>query len=333
MRKGHGMRLRVTQASWPVLFFASYAWAAIDGTVLNQTAHKPQPGVVMQIVQPGQGGMQTLGTTRTDADGKFRFDRDPQGPTLVQAIYGGVLYNKMIPPGAPSTGLQVDVFDSSKKPNAAKVSQHFIILQPGAEQLSVSESFLYQGDPKITYNDASNGTLHFYLPPEAKDPSVTIQGPGGMPIQRSAGKTKQENIYKVDYPVKPGETRFDVNYSLPAASPLTFSSKVIQDEANTDLVAPDGVTLKGDDIQAIGQEPKTQATIYKVKAASFKVEIEGIGSMQQENGAADNNSGSPTVQVVPPRIYDKMYWILGLAFGILGLGSFLLFRSAAPKKG
>lgn len=309
------------------------AFASIDGTIVNQTIGKPQPGVLLQIVQPGQGGMQTLGTTKTDADGKFRFDRDPQGPTLVQAIFQGVLYNKMIVPGTPSSGLQVDVFNSSKQPNAAKIAQHFIVFQPGAGEMAVTESFLYQGDPKITYNDSSNGTLRFYLPPAVKDVSVTIQGPGGMPIQRSADKSKQANIYKVDYAVKPGETRFDVNYKLPVTNPLIFSSKTIQEEGNTDLVAPSGVTLKSDAIESLGQEPKTQAVIYKVKAADFSVEIQGMGSMQPENAGGDANDGAPTIEVAAPRIYDKMYWILGLAFGILGLGSFLLLRSAAPKRG
>ena len=60
--------------------------------------------------------------------------------------------------------------------------------------------------------DAANGTLHFYLPPEAKGiVSVTINAPGGMPIQRPAEKTNQPNVYKVSYPIKPGETRFDVS--------------------------------------------------------------------------------------------------------------------------
>lgn len=324
---------RVFQLLALVACVVTPVFAAIDGTITNQTNGKPQPGVLVQIVQPGQGGMKSLGTTKTDAEGKFKFDKDPQGPTLVQAIYGGVLYNTMIPPGAPSTGLHVDVFDSSKKPNGAKIAQHFIIFQPGANEMTVSESFLYQGDPKLTFNDSANGTLRLYLPPGAKEAVAMIQGPGGLPIQRSVDKTKQADIYKVDYAVKPGETRFDVNYKLPISNPLTFSSKVIQEEGNTDLVAPPGVTLKGDNIESVGQEPKTQAVIYKVKGASFTVEIEGMGSMQAENGGGDAPEGAPTIEVVPPRIYDKMYWILGLAFGILGLGSFLLFRSAVPKKG
>ena len=50
----------------------------------------------MSLVQPGQGGMQTLASVKTDAKGNFQFDRESQGPILVQAFYRGVLYNKMV---------------------------------------------------------------------------------------------------------------------------------------------------------------------------------------------------------------------------------------------
>src|SRR5258707_14320771 len=39
-----------------------------------------------------------------------------------------------------------------------------------------------------------------------------------MPIPRVAEKTKDANIYSVKFPIKPGETLFDLNYSLPGRS-------------------------------------------------------------------------------------------------------------------
>ena len=203
------------------------ALAGVDGVVINATTGQPQPNAIISLVQPGQGGMQNLGSTKTDAEGKFRFDKELQGPTLLQALHAGVLYNKMMIPGTPTSGLQVQVFDSTNKP-VAKVSQHFIVLQPGASEMAVSEGILYQGDPNLTYNDATNGTFRFYLPPEAKGQvNVTINAPGGMPIQRPAEKTKEANVYKVDYPIKPGETRFDLNYVVPVTNPLVFSGRIL----------------------------------------------------------------------------------------------------------
>ena len=256
---------------------------------------------------------------------------------LIQAIFSGVLYTKVVMPGAPRNGLEVDVFQSTNKAGTAKVSQHFIVLQPGTGEMAVSEGILYQGDPKLTYNDAANGSFRFYLPPEANGKvSVTINAAGGMPIQRPAQKTDQANVYKVDYPIKPGETRFDVNYSVPVTSPLIFSSKILHVEGASDLVIPTGVTVKGDDIELAGQEPKTQANIYRIKGSEFKVTVEGIGSLQPAAGDAsggDDDNGSPTIQQVKPRIYDRLYLILGIAFATLAAGSVVLYRASSPKKG
>ena len=307
-------------------------YAAVDGVVINGTSGQPQPNAIVSLVQPGQGGMKTLFSVKSDAQGVFRFDKDvPSGPILIQTLYEGVNYNQPMMPGAPPSGIRVQVFDATNKP-VAKVSQHFIVLQPSASAITVSEGILYQGDPKIAYSDPVNGTFRFYLPPESGGKvQVTINTTGGMPIQRPAEKTAQANVYKIDYPIKPGETRFDLNYTLPATSPAKFSSKILHTEGASDLVAPQGVTLKGNDIELAGQEPQTKASVYKIKSPNYTVEIEGTGALESSNAAggasAEEDNGAPTIQEVRPRIYDRMYLILGVAFGILALGSVLLYRT------
>jgi hypothetical protein len=324
MRKGDGVKLLLS------LLAIAPVFAAVDGVIVNGTTGQPQTNTVVMLIQPTQAGMQTLGTTKTDAQGKFSFDNnDDSGPRLIQAIFQGVQYNRMVPPGMPSTGLQIPVYASTNKAGIAKVTQHFIVLQPGEKEMTVSEGLLYVGDPSLTYYDPVNGSVRFYVPPEAKGlTSVTVNPAGGMPIQRPALKTKEPNIYKVDYPVRPGETRFDVNYTLPTTSPMIFSDQLLHTKASSNLVVPSGVTVKSDDLELAGQEPKTQASIYRIKNASFKVEVDGTGSLQQSEGSADD-SGQPQVQEVKPRIYESLYWILGMAFAILGLGSVLLARNAA----
>jgi len=321
------------RSAFCLLLAIAPCFAAVDGVVVNGTTGQPQPNTVVMLIQPSQAGMQTLGTTKSDAQGKFSFDNnDAQGPRLIQAVFQGVQYNHMVPPGMPSTGLQIPVFASTTKAGTAKVTQHFIVLQPGDKEMTVSEGLLYVGDPSLTYYDPVNGSVRFYIPPEAKGlTSVTVNPAGGMPIQRPALKTKEPNIYKVDYPVRPGETRFDVNYTVPTASPMVFTDKEIHPEAASNLVVPSGVTAKSDELDLAGQEPKTQASIYRIKNASFKVEVQGTGALQQSEGSADD-SGQPQVQEVKPRIYESMYWILGMAFAILGLGSVLLARRSAAAK-
>lgn len=318
------------RSAFCLLLAIAPAFPAVDGVIVNGTTGQPEPNTTVLLIQPTQAGMQTLGTTKSDAQGKFSFDdNSAQGPRLIQAVFQGVQYNHMVPPGMPSTGLQIPVFASTNKAGTAKVTQHFIVLQPGEKEMTVSEGLLYVGDPSLTYYDPVNGSVRFYVPPEAKGlTSVTVNPAGGMPIQRPALKTKEPNVYKVDYPVRPGETRFDINYTMPTASPMVFSDKEIHPEAASNLVVPSGVTAKSDDLDLAGTEPKTQASIYRIKNASFKVEVQGTGLLQQAEGSADDN-GQPQVQEVKPRIYESLYWILGMAFAILGLGSVLLARNAA----
>jgi hypothetical protein len=106
------------------------------------------------------------------------------------------------------------------------------------------------------------------------------------------------------------------------------------------LVVPNGVTLKGDNLEANGQEPTTQAVIYTVKGSEFRVQVQGTGTLARddssaEQGAAQEDTGQPQIQEATPRLYDRMGLILGLTFGILLLGSILLWRSgsARPAKG
>jgi hypothetical protein len=311
------------------------AFAAVDGVIVNGTTGKPEPNTVVMLIQPTQAGMQTLGATKSDAQGKFSFDNnDESGPRLIQAIFQGVQYNKMVPPGTPSTGVQIPVFASTNKAGTAKETQHFIVLQPGDKEMTVSEGLLYVGDPSVTYYDAVNGSVRFYVPPEAKGPiGVTVNPAGGMPIPRPALKTNVPNIYKIDYPVRPGETRFDLNYTVPTTSPMIFTDQLLHADAASNLVVPNGVTVKSEDLELAGTEPKTQASIYRIKTASFKVEVDGTGILAapgQSEGSGDDN-GQPQVQEVKPRIYESMYWILGMAFAILGLGSVLLARNRATK--
>ena len=115
---------------------------------------------------------------------------------------------------------------------------------------------------------------------------------------------------------------------------MTFTDKILHAEGASDLVVPKGVTVKGDDLELAGTEPKTQASIYKIKSPNFTVQVEGTGALQAGAGGAgggaaspEEDNGAPTLQEVKPRIYDRMYWILGMAFAVLGLGSVVLYRT------
>jgi len=312
-----------------LLFAVSLPLLAVDGTVLNSSIGRPQSGVEITLVQPGQNGMTELGRTTSDAQGHFNIDKQiPPGPGLLQAVYQGVTYNQIITPGMPVSGVEIKVYEATSKKGTAKSAEHLILLEPSTSEITITETFVFSNDSNTTFNDPKAGSAQFFLPPGAEEKSqVVVSAPGGMPIARPALKTSQAGIYKVDYPLKPGDTRFDVHYTVPASK--TFAGKVVAGEGATHLVTPSAVTLTGDGIESAGQEPQTQAHIYNLTGLDYKVLVDGTGSLRaadsNQNGGEDD-SGSPKIEIAQARIYGRLYWVLGLTLGVLALGGLLLYR-------
>ena len=324
------MRLFRLAAVLPVLTTPVFA---VDGVVLNGTLKRPQPGVEITLVQPSQQGMKQLGKTVSDAQGKFNIDKAiPPGPGLLQSTYQGATYNQIITPGMPTSGVEVMVYESTKQAGTAKESQHLIVMEPSADAIRMSELIIMNNPTSMTYNDPAAGSAQFFLPPGAADSAkAIITAPGGMPVPRPATKTAKAGMYKVDYPLKPGETRIEVTYTAPAAT--KFAGKIAASDAPTRIVTPSTVTLTGDGIESLGQEPQTQAHLYNLSGLDYNVLIDGTGAMNlaPSNGESseDEDNGAPKVVVAAARIYSRLGWVLGLAFGILALGGFALYRRGA----
>ena len=241
-----------------LLISVSSVFAAIEGTVINGTTGKPQPSVTVSLVQPGAGGMQAIATATSDANGKFSIDHDlPPPPALLQADYKGVTYTQVQPPGRPPTGIQFQIYESATKPPAEMQMAHLIMIEPSASALEISETFLIRNASATTFQDAANGTAQFYPPKAAGDKvQVSVTPPTQMTIARTAVKATKPGAFKIDYPARPGETRFDMHYTLPASD--TFSGKVAPSDRPTTVVTPLAVRLSGDGIKEMGVDDQVQ---------------------------------------------------------------------------
>jgi hypothetical protein len=321
-----GVHRRVSAVA---ILFLCPAFAAVDGIVTNRTTGQPQSGATVTLYKLGQAGLESLESVKSGAGGAFHMDQTPQGPHLIQTAFDGVTYNHMLPPGSATSGLSLDVYNSSKQPGGARISRHFLIFQPNGAQMSVNEGFIFMNGGNTAYSDPDGGTLKFFLPTAAKGiAQVKCTAPQGMPIDRAADKTNQKDIYKVDFPIKPGETSIQVSYLVPYNSGAVFEGKTIgKTDEPTLLVVPNGVTLQGDGVENKGQEPRSKASVYSVKAAAYKVEI--AGSMPAAPAAdAESGDSGPSLEEVSPKILrQNMTWILALAFAILALGFIVLYRA------
>ena len=313
------------------LMLALPLMAAIDGTVMNRTTGKPQAGATVTLYDLGKDGMESIESVKSDAQGKFQITKtgQPQGPRLIQAAFSGVTYNLMLPPGSPATGLMAEVYAASKQPGGAKLGEHMVLFEPTSKEMMVSESFVFRNGGTTTYNDPEGGTLKFYLPPAAKGiVQVSAVGPQSLPVQRPAEKTDRANVYKLDFPIKPGETRIDLTYLVPYVPPLAFEGKLLYPGSRSMLIAPVGVEIKGDGLTSKGTEPRTQASLFEAAGGGYKVQIAGSGSLRAAGASSgEEEGGGPSMQQIMPRVHEKAPYVLALAFAILALGFVLLYRA------
>ncbi len=316
------------------------AFGAVDGTVTNQSSKKAQTGATVTLYKLGGAGMEAVESVKSDAAGKFIINQEAAGPHLIQTAFDGVVYNFMLPPGKPRTGLSLDVWNASKQAGGAKIKQHMILIEPLGTELQVRESYFYENSGPTTWNDPQGGTLRFFVPQETRgNVEVQATAPQGMPIRRPADKASQPGVLKVDFPIKPGESRIDVNYKLPFTSPGTFTGKLLQAAEQTMVAVPRGVEVKPEGAEVVGKEPRTQATVMKVTANSYKLELTGSGELQPAAAAAAEGGGGgggeengPSISQIDAKIYDRKIWVIGLTMGVLVLGFVLMYR-AEPVKG
>jgi hypothetical protein len=331
---------------------AGLTWAAVDGVVVNQTTGKPQQGATVTLFQTSQEGPQFVDSAKSGPDGKFTITKEPAqtggGPMLLQAVYGGVQYNKMLTPGTPTSGVEIPVYESSKKPAGADVAQHIMLLQPDSNGiLNVNEIYDFQNKGKLTWNDPDHGELQFALPAAAQGKvEIDATAPGGMPIRRSADPVGKPNTFKLDFPIKPGETRIDLSWTMPFNAPGVFEDRVLMKTgAPTRVLVPQGVTLKGDGVENLGPEPQIQATIYSLKGPDLRFDVEGTGVLRDPNaGRGDGqDNGSPALTQNLPKLFNlelssaglfdsigAVKWILLTVIATLALGFILLYKKGDP---
>ena len=309
---------------------AMAAEAAIQGTVFNGTTTRPQAGVEVTLVKLDQG-MTPVAATRSDAAGKFRFDQDVQSaPALLRAEFDGVTYTERVTPGARAGEISLTVYRAveASGPLGAP-DQHVVLLEPSGAELIVNESFLYRNEskPPVSYVASQQGTLRFYLPPVAKGVvQASGTGPAGMPLRLTADKTTQPDIYEIGFPIKPGENRIDLTYVAPYKNPMEFAVRTLYPGVVTRVAAPDGVTLTGEGLRSMGQEPQTKASIFELgKVELARVTIAGEGRLARSGGGEE--SAGDEIAAAPAAVHEKLPWILGLGGAMLAAGFYALYTA------
>jgi len=202
---------------------AALGAGSITGTVRNQSRGEPAAGDEVLLVLL-DGGTQVEARVKTDSQGAFVLDtQHPDEPYMVRVFHQGVSYDHQASVGQV---LSIQVFDSA--PEVPGITGTIEILRTGTNGnfLHVSDMIEIKNASSPPLTQASERTFEMYLPANVKIDSVLAAGPGKIAAIIFASPVPGEpGHYTVDFPLRPGATKFAFNYDLPYRGHAAFQTK------------------------------------------------------------------------------------------------------------
>jgi hypothetical protein len=294
-----------------VLTAAAASADTLTGTLTNGTTHKPAAGDEVILIKLAQG-MVEAGHTKADAKGAFRFTLDDaKAPHLIRAIHQGVTYHRMAPPG--TTSVEVQVYDVAKKVEGLSVTADVMRFQAQGDQLQGIRLFAVNNPSDPPRTQANEQNFEFYLPEGSEIDQTMAMTANGQPINSPAIPQKEKNRYAFNFPLRPGETQFQVVYHLPYTGQLSINPKSLYAAQHFVVMLPKSMQFTADSDAAFQpmQDPRQSDAIVEVisrtqagQPLGFK--IAGTGTLAE---AKDDAEGAPSPvggeQSSPPQARDS----------------------------
>jgi hypothetical protein len=324
----------------------------LTGTVTNSTTGKPAAGDEVILITLGQG-MEEAGRTKTDAKGNFSLKLDAQGPHLVRVIHQEVTYHRMAPPG--TTSVAVEVYDVGKKVEGIEVVADIMRFQAGQGQLQVERTFAVNNNSKPPRTQMNEHNLEFYVPDGATINEGQAMTAGGQPVKSApVPEDKSKTRYSFLFPLRPGQTRFNVTYTVPYTGSANIDPKTVYPLEHFVAIAPKTMEFSaaaGANYQVTPFPGQPDANVEVASNAqvgtpmAFKLSGEGtLAPPADENGApsqgssaqGDNRPGGglgPPIDAPDP-LQKYRWWILGGFAAVLIVGGiFIASRQQAANRG
>jgi hypothetical protein len=267
----------------------------LTGTVKNGTTDKPDANDDVVLISLSQG-MQESGKAKTDAKGNFSVKLDDTKiPHLVRVIHQGVTYHKMAPPG--TTSVDVQVFDVGKKVDGISVTADVMRFQAQGNRLEGIRLFAVNNTSSPARTQMNDQNFEFFLPDGATIDQSMAMTAGGQPINSDPVPQKEKNRYAFVYPLRPGETQFQVVYHLPYNGSASVTPKLLYGAQHFVVMVPKSMQFtanSGTAFQAMDDPRQSDAVVQVVSNAEAQqplgFKITGTGTLGE---AGDDSQGPP----------------------------------------
>ncbi|MES2221579.1 MAG: carboxypeptidase-like regulatory domain-containing protein [Acidobacteriota bacterium] len=336
--------------------------APISGTVTNQTTKKPSAGDSVELMRLG---MDVAAKTTTDAQGHFSLEVTDNAPMhLLRVIHDKATYFRPAPTG--TTTVNIDVYDAAERVEGVSTEADVARIEASPNGLSVIENFFVKNASSPPRTQFGPRAYQIYLPKNAQIVASAAQGPGSMPVQTPPTPLGTPGDYAFVYPLRPGETRFQVSYQMPYTGSLQFHPRVAAPVENLAIILPKSVQFAGTPVgafQPIDEDVKVQTYLARNVTPESKLSftVSGTGLLPQENSSAsDASNGAPsaggaqgamgpeaTAQSAaanntrpgiglgvpidtPDPLHKYKWWILSLAAVLLAVGAAFLMKQNQP---
>ncbi|HEX3091490.1 MAG TPA: hypothetical protein VHW72_02640 [Candidatus Angelobacter sp.] len=329
---------RIAGVAFCLLASAGAFAAQITGTVTNGTTNKPSSGDEVALLSLASG-MEEVGKTKTDSQGHYTLNVPDEGaPHLVRVLRQSVHYFKSAPPGTSTA--DVTVYDAATQLAGVGADARVFHLQAGGGRLEVDETFLISNQSQPPRTRIGNQTFAVTLPDGAEMGEASLTGASGMPLTVNPVPSGAKNVYAYDFPIRPGQTHFDVIYKVPYSGSYeyTFTPETPLNEVG--VLLPKSMKFTGVSAGFAQDNDEAGLNVYFVKNAAanqpvkFSVSGEGLIS----NAAAGPGEGQPTGGGSAPAPGSSggssgVLWFVGSAIVILiGAAAFILWRRSATAK-
>jgi hypothetical protein len=324
--------------------------ATITGTVTNGTTNKPSAGDDVILISLQQR-MQETARSKTDARGHYSIDVPDQGMHLIRVDHQKASYFQPAPPNTSTVDIQV--FDVAATVPGITTEANVLRIETDPQGLHVTQSYFVKNDSTPPRTQFSSHSYEIYLPPDAKIEGAAAMGPGGMPVASSPAPMGEKGHYAYLFPLRPGETQFQVTYGLPYSGSAKFTPKLADKADNVVVMVPKSMTFTPDAstlYTPINDDINAQTFVAKnvtpAQALGFSVSGSGalprdVQTAQAGNGqagaaaAGDNRPGGGLGNPIdtPDPLTKYKWWILsGVGLVLVIAAAFFLRRPAQQEE-
>jgi hypothetical protein len=332
------------------LALVSVSAQTLTGTVTNGTTNKPAAGDEVILINI-MSGMDVAANTKADSSGKFSFTlKDAASPHLIRAVHQGVTYHQMAPPGSKT--VEMMVYDVAKKIPEIQVTADVMRFQAEGGRLKGIRLFAVNNasaPPKTQMNDHN---FEFYLPARATIDQAQAKAPSGQPIGVEAMPQSDKSRFAVNFPLRPGETQIQVQFTMPYSGSLTFDPKPLYPAEHVVVVLPKSMQFDAANASLFQSmnDPNQSDTIVEVArqtlpGQSLTYTIKGTGTIsesQQQVASGSAQAGSAQGQPegmsnrpggglgtpidTPDPLQQYRWWILGGFAIVLAAGGWYVTK-------